>query len=201
MRLSWGNLELMGMLRIFLTSWGRNNCLTTSSFQLRLASSMSKLTFASGGIEGRGEVIELQTWSGSHLSSLIHTVLPSPIHHTTPFTPRFGHLEYSSMHKTHLSSLELQGWNNLEKNQALKTLWHNDSRFFNICHTCLASKASLNFSISLKPKPPKSLPWHRRSHFTQCTFLLSPLYPHQNFRIIISISFIKPLGSLKQLIE
>ena len=54
--------------------------------------------------------------------------------------------------------------------------------------------------MSLKPNPPFPFSSQSFSHFTQCTFLLVPSYPHQNFLIGVSNSLINPLGSLKQLI-
>ena len=86
------------------------------------------------------------------------------------------------------------------KNLALNTLWQREFELFMIRHTCLANNESLNFSISLKPKPPTSLASHKHFQFTQWTFQLSPLYPHQYFLIKTSNSFTNPLGSLKQLI-
>ena len=88
----------------------------------------------------------------------------------------------------------------LEKNLALKTLYHKESELLIILQTCLAKRASLNFSISLKPILPTSLALQSLFHLTQCTFLESLLYPHQNLRINTSNSLIRPLGSLKQLV-
>ena len=67
--------------------------------------------------------------------------------------------------------------------------------------TCLASNASLNFCNSLKPIPSSFFGLQSLLHLIQWTFLLSPRWPHQNFRTITLISWQREVGSLKQLIE
>ena len=68
------------------------------------------------------------------------------------------------------------------------------------CQTCLANIASLNLHKSLKPNPTFNFGWQKTSHFFQWIFLLSPLWSHQIFWKSISISWNRPIGSLKQLI-
>lgn len=87
----------------------------------------------------------------------------------------------------------------IRKNLALKTWWQSESGLLIIHQTSLANKASLNSSISLNFIPPTSLASQSLSNLTQWVFLEPPLYPHQNL-IMTSLSLIKPLGSLKQLI-
>ena len=60
--------------------------------------------------------------------------------------------------------------------------------------------ASLNLQRSLIPKPPSSLGWQRSSHFFQWIFLWSAHWLHQNFLIIISLSWQRPIGNRKHLI-
>ena len=116
--------------------------------------------------------------------------------HTTSLALKMLFHAYDPLVEELASRMEQSG-----TKRALKTLWQSDSGFFNMRQTCLANSASLNFSISLNPMPPHFLAWQSLSHFIQCTFLLSPLQPHQNLWIITSISWINPMGSLKQLME
>ena len=64
-------------------------------------------------------------------------------------------------------------------------------------HTCLANIASLNFASSLNPNPPSFFGLQSVSQFFLWIFLCSPLCPHQNFLISISISLQRPTSSLK----
>ena len=80
----------------------------------------------------------------------------------------------------------------------LKTLYSKESMLCRSLHTCCPYKGNLYFTISLKPKPPLFFGKHRFFHATQCIFLASLLYPHQNFQIRASISLHKDFGSKKQ---
>ena len=95
-----------------------------------------------------------------------------------------------------LASIKVQ----FVKKHALKTLCNNEFGFFKSLHACLANKESLNIAMSLNPIPPSNFDLVSSSHFKQWIFLLSPLCPHQNFLIIISISWQRPKGILKHLI-
>ena len=65
---------------------------------------------------------------------------------------------------------------------------------------CLSNIASLNLHRSLNHNPPSAFGIQRTSHFFQWIFLLSPIYPRQNFQIRISISWQRSTGKRKQLI-
>jgi len=80
----------------------------------------------------------------------------------------------------------------------LNTLLKREFVSWTSLQTCLANMASLNLHRSLKPIPPFNFDLHKISHFFQCILRLSPRYPHQNFRIIISISLQRPTGKRKQ---
>ena len=86
------------------------------------------------------------------------------------------------------------------KNFALYTLCRRDVGSWYRHQNCFPSGAVLKFLRSLKPILPLLFYLHIILQFTQCIFLLSELLPHQNFRIMASISWQSLFGSLKQLI-
>lgn len=118
-------------------------------------------------IEGRGETVVLLTLTGSHLYSLTRTDCPFLILHTIPLRITSLALKilfhaYDPMVDSLASKIEQFG-----KNLALNTQWHSKSRLFIMCHTCLARRESLNFSISLKPIPPISFASYNFFQLTQ----------------------------------
>ena len=58
---------------------------TASVLHTALSGSIKELTFASKAKEGRGDMTEQFARLGSHLSSLIRTTSPVPMHHTILF--------------------------------------------------------------------------------------------------------------------
>ena len=134
---------------------------------------------------------------GSHLSFLIITDSPFPIHHlapnlTTCLAFRIPCQAYDPFIFTSSSKIEQLG-----KYFDLKILYSKESVLWRSLHTYFPNKAKLKFTISLKPKPPLFFGKHRFFQATQCIFLTSPLYPHQNFGIRASISLHKDFGSKK----
>ena len=83
----------------------------------------------------------------------------------------------------------------------LNTLYSRVSFSWRNLHTCLPRSASLNCRRSRKPMPPKDFGEHRVLYLTHCIFLEFSWLPHQNLRIIASISLINPIGSRNTLIE
>ena len=133
------------------------------------------------------------------LSRNKQTYLPSPILHSIPFSMTILALRILC-HAKEPFELFASNTNPDGKNLALNTL--KNSEVLSICspHTCLANIASLNLTKSLKPNPPSDLCLHNVSKFFQWIFLRSPLSPHQNLWISISMAWHNPTGSLKQLI-
>ena len=135
---------------------------------------------------------------GSQWSCLILTAFPFPILHWQPLSntslPCKMLLQAWEPLLDHLASIKVQ----FGKNRTLKTLCSNEYGFFKSLHACLAIKESLNIATSLNPMPPSNFDLVSSSHFNQWIFLFSPLCPHQNFLIMVSISWQRPKGILKQ---
>ena len=172
------------------------------TFLLSDVSSLIKIsTLASTNDSTLGDWTCGMFFLGSQWSCHILTTFPFPILHWQPLSNTS--LPCKMLFHTWepllecLASIKVQ----LGKKRALKTLCNNESRIFNILHACLANKESLNIAMSLNPIPPSNFDLVSSSHFNQWIFLFSPLCPHQNFLIMVSISWQRPKGILKHPIE
>ena len=134
---------------------------------------------------------------GSQWSCHILTAFPFPILHWQPLSSTS--LPCNMLFQAWEPLLECLASTKMQfgKKRALKALCSKDSRFFNNLHACVANKESLNIARSLNPMPPSNFDFVSSSHLNQWIFLFSPLYPHQNFLIMLSISWQRPKGNLK----
>ena len=122
MRRSGTRFKLSGMPKICWASRGKNSCVTRFVIHLRSSSSIRAHTFAFIGRFFWGEMICFVDISGSHLSPIICTIVPSPISQyapclTTSLALRMLCQAYDPLVFTPLSRTEHVG-----KNLALKTL-------------------------------------------------------------------------------
>lgn len=132
-----------------------------------------------------------------HLSSQILTVVPSPTSFHVPLSNRFNELyRLCHNHEAPFFSFESKILL-LGKYLLFITLLTNRLGLVRILQPCLANKALLKQSKSLKPSPPYFFLSARSVHFFQCIFCFPWSFPHQNLAIIALKSLHKFLDSLK----
>lgn len=144
-------------------------------------------------MEGRGEARQL---TGSHLSSLILTELPSPLRQTIPFITtslalRMFFYAQELAFESFPSRIEQFG-----KNLALKTLQHKESGLFIIRHTCFSQQSFIGLQspgnlCSILLGFTQSFPLHP-GNLPKITVVAPPKLANHDFNILN-----QPLGEFE----